>query len=82
MVTEPTKVGIGVRCTTCGRDKEPHGRMYFSGCDDDCEGYYAVPLPGCLWPGETDADFGYPSCSHSTRPMTAEEIAAWKEAQP
>jgi hypothetical protein len=56
--------------------------MHSTGCDNDCEGYYAEPLPGCLWPGETDADFGYPSCVHSTRPMTVEEIAAWKEAQP
>lgn len=82
MVTEPTKVGISVKCATCGRDKEPHGRsapMYSSGCDNDCEGYYAEPLPGCLWPGETDADFGYHSCDSATRPMTEEEIAKWKE---
>jgi hypothetical protein len=84
MVTEPARVGISVTCTTCGRNKEPHGRsasMYSSGCDSDCEGYRSEPLPGCLWPGETDADFGYQSCTHSTRQMTAEEIAKWKEKE-
>lgn len=82
MVIEPTKVGIGVTCTVCGGVKDPVGRsLMFSGCNRDCKGYRYDPKPGDLFPGETDADFGYPSCSHATRPMTAEEIAKWKEKE-
>lgn len=85
MVTVPTKVGISVSCGTCGRSKLPHGRsapMYSYGCDrDECSGYHEDPKPGCLWPGETDADFGYDSCDHSTRKMTDREIADWIESK-
>jgi len=29
-------------------------------CDWECRGYREVPLSGSLWPGESEADFGYP----------------------
>ena len=84
MVTEPTKVGLAVTCTRCGNRKQPHGRsapLDSWYCDYECVGFYADPKPGCLWPGENDAEFGYDSCDHATRPMTAEEIAKWKEKE-
>lgn len=64
------RIGIEVRCALCGHAKKPHGRSaplsdYY--CDDECPGYDAEPKPGCLWPGETEADFGYQICSHATR---------------
>ena len=68
----PTKVGIGVVCTVCRRQKQPHGRSappYSSYCDRECEGYEQEPLPGCLWPREADADFGYPCCDNATAPL-------------
>lgn len=71
----PTKVGIATRCDKCVRIKKPHGRSAPMGsdyCDRDCSGYDLDPLPGCLWPGETDADFGYPCCDLSTKPITEE----------
>lgn len=65
------KVGIAVECTTCHRDKAPHGRsvpmLGPSYCTDECIGYKADPMPGCLWPGETEEDFGYPICAHATK---------------
>ena len=65
------KIGIAVKCRTCGRMKQPHGRsapIESSYCDrDSCIGYDDTPKPGCLWPGETAEDFGYPSCNHATR---------------
>jgi hypothetical protein len=39
-------------------------------CDNDCAGYEHDPKPGCLWPGETEADFGYQCCSHATKEIT------------
>ena len=66
-------IGIRVTCAICGRTKKPHGRsapMASSYCDaNECEGYYLDPVPGCLWPGETDEDFGFPCCSAATRPL-------------
>jgi len=64
-VRQPTKVGIAVECVVCGLRKVPRGRsapleMANSMCDYECHGYYQKPFVGCLWPGETDADFGYP----------------------
>lgn len=83
MVSVPFKIGISVVCTLCNNRKQPHGRsapmdsMY---CDShSCDSYYDEPKPGCLWPDETDADFGYESCDHATRPMTQQEIDKWKE---
>lgn len=82
---EPTKIGVTVYCKTCQDRKQPHGRsapMDSCYCDShSCNGYHDEPKPGCLWPGETDADFGYPCCDHATRRMTDEEIEEWKEAE-
>jgi len=69
-----TKEGISVNCTVCGLRKKPHGRsaadaMANSLCDYECQGYQKEPLPGCLWPMETDEDFGYPCCDNATRPI-------------
>ncbi len=65
------KVGISINCVTCGKSKAPHGRsvadiMADSLCSHRCPGYNEDPQPGCLWPGETAADFGYPTCDHAT----------------
>lgn len=59
------KVGIASYCSVCGLRKNPIGRsapleMANSLCDFECEGYRQDPLPGSLWPGETEKDFGYP----------------------
>ena len=59
----PRKVGVSVYCASCGQRKAPIGRsvpleMYL--CDWECRGYREVPLSGSLWPGESEADFGYP----------------------
>ncbi len=81
MITVPTRIGIRVVCEKCGAAKQPHGRsapmdsMY---CDGSCPGYELAPFPGCLWWGETDANFGYESCDRATRAMTKEEIVKWK----
>ena len=64
------RVGITVHCTRCGRMKQPHGRsapLEGSYCDYECSSYMSVPEPGCLWPGETCADFGYNHCHGATR---------------
>lgn len=63
------KVGIAVTCTTCLLRKKPVGRsaplvMANSLCDDDCQGYRQHPVPGWLWPGESEKDFGYPAGPH------------------
>lgn len=65
------KVGIAVECTVCGLRKKPHGRsapleMANSLCDPECDGYQLSPYPGCLWPGETDEDYGFRSCDNAT----------------
>ncbi len=57
-------VGKAVTCTVCDRRKKPIGRsapmeIANSLCYDDCPGYYLQPTPGCLWPGETQEEFGY-----------------------
>lgn len=73
------KVGIGVTCAVCGRRKAPHGRsipMALCGylCDGNgCRGYADAPLPGCLWPGETEGEFGYPICDNATREEGGEQ---------
>jgi len=58
------KIGIAVYCEVCGLRKKPYGRsaspvMANSLCDDDCAGYLSEPKPGDLWPGETEAEFGF-----------------------
>ena len=66
MALNPKKIGVTVRCETCKREKCPHGRsapLGLSYChDDECTGYKYKPKSGCLWPGESEADFGYPVC--------------------
>ena len=60
---DPNKIGVFVRCVTCGLMKKPVGRsagLMAHYCDDDCAGYRDKPLPGSLWPGETEAEFGFP----------------------
>ena len=76
MTTTATgRVGVAVQCETCGKTKTPHGRdagalAANSYCDTDCPGYNDDPIPGCLWPGETDEDFGYrsPDCLGASVP--------------
>lgn len=82
MITTPHRVGIRVDCSVCKQAKKPHGRSAPNGtgyCDDDCPGYTQEPLTGCLWWGETDADFGYLSCTAATRPMNESEVKRWHE---
>jgi len=73
-----TKVGVQVKCAVCGHMKKPRGRSgplgayyceprgptesYLFGCD----GYYKPPFVGSLWPGESEADFGYPCMDDGT----------------
>ena len=64
------KVGIFVRCSVCGSMKKPVGRsgpLGASYCDYDCAGYEQEPLPGSLWPDETEEEFGYPVSSNGTQ---------------
>jgi len=66
------KTGIAVTCTICRRTKKPIGRsapleMGGSMCDYGCPGYSHDPLPGSLWPGETEEDFGYEVRASGTR---------------
>lgn len=58
------EIGVAVDCTVCHRRKKPVGRsapihMAGSLCDFECSGYYSVPQPGQLWPGERRRDFGF-----------------------
>ena len=59
-----TKRGIAVECQVCGVIKAPIGRALPAGlyrCQpSECEGYDEPPFPGSLWPGESEAEFGYP----------------------
>jgi hypothetical protein len=41
--------------------------MQITYCDEECDGYNLDPKPGCLWPGETEEEFGYPICEHATK---------------
>lgn len=66
----PKKVGISVSCRTCGQRKKPFGRSAPLGlylCTFECPGYSEHPEPGHLWPGESEADFGYPVPDVSVR---------------
>ena len=60
------KVGVRVDCLRCGRMKQPWGRSvpYASVgayCyHDSCSGWDEEPLPGSLFPGESEHEFGYP----------------------
>jgi hypothetical protein len=57
------RIGVSVTCVVCGWGKQPMGRsapLGWAGCrQDDCAGYRMQPYPGSLWPGESEADFGY-----------------------
>jgi len=56
-------IGVAVECATCGDMKAPLGRsvpLGVSMCRDECSGYRSRPFPGSLWPGESEAQFGYP----------------------
>ena len=75
------RVGIAVTCARCQRMKKPIGRDARAGAGDyctatwasaldGCEGYYATPFPGALWPGETEADYGYPVGRNGTREVS------------
>lgn len=62
------KVGVAVKCVTCSRTKKPHGRsapLESNYCDPSCPGYYQEPQAGCLWPNETEKQFGFPVCSNA-----------------
>lgn len=57
------KRGIAVYCPVCYLMKKPIGRdasPLWTMCDRDCPGYREEPFVGSLWPGETEAEFGYP----------------------
>lgn len=77
------KRGIRVVCKTCGRQKAPRGRSAsplmpyclpaFFGPEfgePSCHGYYDDPKVGDLWPGETEADFGYHVIADGTEEVT------------
>lgn len=71
----PEKVGVTVRCVVCGDMKKPIGRsgpLGASYCDADCPGYRQEPFPGSLWPGETEAELGYPVGNDGVRLRTPE----------
>lgn len=61
------RVGKIVRCAICGHAKKPRGRAEPLGAyyctppwhGHGCEGYDQEPHVGSLWPGESEADFGY-----------------------
>lgn len=55
--------GVEVECAVCHKAKKPLGRsapMGLSMCDSECRGYWQEPHVGSLWPGESEAEFGYP----------------------
>ena len=57
-----TKVGARLYCVVCRLHKKPIGRYApteMLHCSDGCNGYHQEPLPGSLWPGESEFDFGY-----------------------
>jgi hypothetical protein len=65
----PQKVGVSVTCRICEHRKAPIGRSVPFGmemCHMECRGYRAYPYPGSLWPGESEAEFGYPVSNDGT----------------
>ncbi len=72
----PDKIGLAVKCLICHQMKKPRGRSgplaasfcepIFPGLPGGCEGWDAEPRVGDLWPGESEADFGYPCTNHGT----------------
>ena len=68
-MSDQGRVGVLVRCAVCDDMKKPIGRSGPVGahyCDDGCPGYRQEPRPGSLWPGESEADFGYPVSTDGT----------------
>lgn len=66
------RMGVMVRCATCGQAKVPVGRsapLSWYGCNDECAGYRTAPFPGSLWPGERSDEFGYPVGNDGTVPL-------------
>lgn len=64
------KVGVQVTCLVCLQMKQPIGRsapMAGHYCDWECSGYRLPPFVGSLWPGETEAEFGYLVGSNGTQ---------------
>lgn len=64
------RVGIYVTCAVCNNQKKPRGRsapvqLYL--CEESCPGYEQEPLPGSLWPRETEIEFGFPVAPVGTR---------------
>ena len=71
------RVGIAVYCEVCKLMKKPHGRsapLAASYCDEECEGYTRMPFAGCLWPNETEDEFGYSICRDATREVPDEAV--------
>lgn len=67
--------GVELECAVCHRTKAPRGRSVPLGmdrCDSECKGYQQEPYPGSLWPGETEAEVGYPVADVGT---TADVLA-------
>lgn len=59
------KIGSCVYCRVCHCMKAPRGRSVpyqAHYCTRECSGWDLDPRVGDLWPGESEADFGYP-CS-------------------
>lgn len=66
MPLSQTKSGKRVNCSMCGKEKAPMGRSVsaYTAANychpyGDCDGYALQPYMGSLWPGETEAEFGY-----------------------
>ena len=64
-----TKRGVAVECMVCGRTKKPVGRDSMDNglCSYECPGYRKDPRSGSLWPGETEAEFGYAVGPHGVK---------------
>ena len=72
------KIGVRVECARCKRTKKPRGRSQPIGasyCDWNCEGYNEQPLPGTLWPGETEEEFGYPVGPHGWKEIQSSDLS-------
>lgn len=70
-----TRKGVRVECRRCGYTKHPIGRsapLGMTGCD--CPDYENPPYPGSLWPGESEADFGYPVSPRGTTDEGAPDV--------
>ena len=48
-------------------------------CDWKCPGYNEEPMPGSLWPGESEADFGYPVGPYGWKEVDANPRARGKK---